>query len=175
MAEGGYEIQKLKYSHEMMVDYILAHPRATLVEIGKAFDYGPQWVGQIISSDAFRSLYAERKKEFVDPLVAASVEDMMGGVLRQSLGIVQEKLVEDAKLKKTDLAVKMIELGSRAAGYGARQATVQVNNYVAMIPQKATDAQDWLQQMGRPVETVTVDQLFIPDLPQGAEVDSGEA
>lgn len=170
----GKGIQKVGYSHEMLADYILMNPRCTQKEIGEVFGYTQAWVSQILSSDSFRSFFAERRGEVVDPLVMASLEDMMGGVMRQSLGIVAEKLADDAKAKKTDLAVKMIELGSRAAGYGARSAQVQVNNYVALIPPKANDAQGWLEQMGRTHQTITVDDvLHIPDLPE-KEVSNGD-
>lgn len=170
----GKGIQKTGYSHEMIADFILANPRCTQKEIGERFGYTQAWVSQILSSDSFRSFFSERRGQLLDPIVMASLEDMMSGVMRQSLGIVQEKLVEDAKVKKTDLAVKMIELGSRAAGYGARSAQVQVNNYVALIPPKANDAQGWLEQMGKPMQTVTVDDvLHIPDLPVTVENGDG--
>lgn len=153
------EIQKVSYTHEAMADYIIANPRASQGELAKAIGYTQAWVSQILSSDSFRAFFAKRKGDLVDPIIIASVDDLMNGVQRQALDMVAQQLEADSKVAgKTALAVKMLEIGQRAAGYGARQASVQVNNYVALIPQKSASALDWLQETGRaPIEPITVD------------------
>lgn len=138
-------IQKVRYTHEDMIDFILANPGVAQVEIARRYGYTQGWVSRIISSDAFRAMYARRRDEVVDPVVLQEVEERFRALTLRSLDVVMEKLEANPTL---DGGLKALEIASRAQGYGvAKGAQVQVNqNFVVALPEKAGNAADWLNE-----------------------------
>lgn len=144
-------IQRVRYSHDAMIDVLIANPSITQNEIAKHFNYSVAWVSRIFSSDAFQARLAARRDEVVNPVIAQSVEDRIKGLAMQSLDILEEKL---AATRSADLAMKAFELSTKAAGYGARQQNVAVQqNFVVNLPNKIESAQDWAAAH-RPVTTL---------------------
>lgn len=134
-------IARVKYTHDAMIDIVIANPSITQNKIAEHFGYTVPWVSRIFSSDAFQARLAERRDEIVNPALTASVEERIRGLAMQSLEVISEKL---ALTGNPDLAVKAFEISTKAAGYGARQQNVAVqNNFVVALPPKATDAQSW--------------------------------
>ena len=102
---------------------------------------------------------AQRKADIVDPSLALSIEERLKGLASRSLDIVQEKLDQ---IPSFDNAFKVLELSTKALGYGARQQNVAVQqNFVVAMPTKVPDAQAWASQhradgLGAGVTDVTV-------------------
>lgn len=115
----GGAIAKLRYSHDAMVDLILAEPWISQNDLAAKFGYSASWVSQIIASDAFQAKYAERSKALVDPAVLASVNERFRGMVLRSQEILMTKLGVAAKDVPDNLALRTLELSSRALGYGA--------------------------------------------------------
>ena len=81
-----------------------------------------------MASDAFQAAFAERKDEVVDPALRLSIEEQFKGVVARSLEIIRDKLNGPSESIPDQLALRSLELASRAAGYGARaEPPVQVN------------------------------------------------
>lgn len=120
-------VLKLNYAHDAMIDLILSDPGISQNEIARRMGYSASWVSQLVSSDAFQARLAERSKEIVDPVLRATVEEQFRGVLARSLDIVRQKLNREAAEVPDNLALRTLELSSRALGYGARNDTVNVN------------------------------------------------
>jgi hypothetical protein len=120
-------IQKVNYSHDGMINLILANRGITQNEIAKHFGYSASWVSQIMSSDAFQAKLLERAGEIEDPTLRATVEDGLKGLITRSMAILKEKLDKPAAEIPDNLAVRTLELSTRALGYGARETAVQVN------------------------------------------------
>lgn len=141
-------IERVRYSHDAMIDLILVNPGIHQNEIARHFGYTPAWVSRIMCSDAFQARLAERKSELVDPTIVASTQERLEAVARKSLDLLLEKL--EVPGASTDLVVKAVEVSTKALGYGARDRGVQVsvtqNSYVAMIPPKAATAAEWQQE-----------------------------
>lgn len=138
---GALAIQRVKYSHDAMIDVVLANPSISQNEIAKHFGYTVPWVSRIFSSDAFQARLAERKADIVDPTLMSCVKDRIEGLAMQSLNILEEKL---AATRNPDLALKVFELSTKAAGYGARQQNVATqNNFVVHLPNKIEDPHAW--------------------------------
>lgn len=134
-------IDRVKYTHDAMIDLVIANPAMKQSEIARHFGYTEPWVSRIFCSDAFQARLAERKSDIVDPTITSSVKDRIEGLAMQSLEVISEKL---AATRNPDLAIKAFELSTKAAGYGARQANVQVQqNFVVAIPNKIADPQAW--------------------------------
>lgn len=116
----GQAIGKIRYTHDAMIDLIIAQPAISQNQLAAHFGYTASWVSQIIASDAFQARLAERRDEIVDPAIRASVEEQFKGLVLRSLDILREKLANPATAISDNLALRALELSSRALGYGAR-------------------------------------------------------
>lgn len=132
-------IAKLRYTHESMIDQIIAQPVISQNELAALFGYTPSWISQIIASDAFQARLAERSRDLIDPTLRATVEERFRGLVLRSLEILQEKLNKPSHQVSDQLALRTFELSSRAAGYGARQE---------QAPTPAGDVHIHLEQLG---------------------------
>lgn len=134
-------IDRVRYSHDAMIDLILAQPAISQNALAVMFGYGVGWVSRVIGSDAFQARLAERKEEIVNPEIMLSFEQRLQGLANQSLQVIQAKL--DAT-SNPDLAIKALELSTKALGMGARpQNATQINNYVVALPPKTENEQAW--------------------------------
>jgi hypothetical protein len=142
--ESGRGIQRVKYSHDAMIDLVLQRPGITQNEVALYMGYSVGWVSSIMNSDAFQARLAARKTELVDPVIVKTIEERMETLAHQSLEVVQKKL---AATENPDLAIKALELSTKALGMGARQQNItQQNNYVVALPPKAESEQAWASQ-----------------------------
>lgn len=123
-------IKKVRYTHDAMIDLIIANPAVSQNELALSFGYSPSWVSQIIATDAFQNRLAERTKELVDPNIRLSVEERFKGLVLRSLEILAEKLSKPSHQIPDQLALRTLEVSSRAIGYGARDNNTVVQNHV---------------------------------------------
>jgi NADPH:quinone reductase-like Zn-dependent oxidoreductase len=134
-------VARVNYTHDAMIDLIIANPAITQNELARHFGYSVPWLSRIRNSDAFLARLAERKKDIVDPGVIASVEEKLRNIVDKSAEIILNKL---ETTQSADLAFKALELGGKLAGYGARQTGPVVNNnFVVALPPKAQSEQGW--------------------------------
>ena len=106
------------YSHDGMIDLIIQNPAIHQNALAAHFGYTASWVSQIISSDAFQARLAERKDELVDPTIRATVEQNFKALVTRSLDILMHKLNKHPDDIPDQLALRTMEIASRAAGYG---------------------------------------------------------
>jgi hypothetical protein len=145
-------VKRINYSHDAVADLIIGNPGMTIKEIAQVIGYTQSWISRVISSDAFQQRLAQRKLEIVDPRLMASVEDRLRGLATLSVDVIEQKLEATGS---PDLAIKALEISSKALGFGARQPapTSQVqNNFVVQLPAKAPTTEDWLAQQAKKVE-----------------------
>lgn len=138
----GQRLQRVHYSHEAMIDVIIAEPTITQNELAKRFGRSVSWISIVMGSDSFQAALAKRRDDLLDPFLIATIEERFRGLAQQSLQVIAEKL---ETTKNTDLALKALDISSKALGFGARTAqtnTVQ-NNFVVQLPPKIADASDW--------------------------------
>lgn len=140
-------IQKVRYSHDAMIDLIVANPWVSQGELARTFGYTEGWVSQVIASDAFQSRLAERKNELVDPTIRATIEEKFKGLVERSYQVLLKKL--EANSVSDETALRTLEIASRAAGYGSRSAQAVINNnFVVAVPPKAESTAAWAKQHG---------------------------
>jgi hypothetical protein len=140
-SSGANSIARVKYTHDAMIDLIIADPSIKQGALARHFGYTEAWVSRIFASDAFQARLAQRKEELVNPAISASIETRMNGLVIQSMEILAEKL---EATRSPDLAAKVFELSTKAAGYGARQNNVAVQNtFVVALPSKAENSEGW--------------------------------
>lgn len=152
-------IQKVRYSHQAMVDMIVGNPWISQAELARNFGYTEGWVSQVIASDAFQAYLAQRKNELVDPAIRATIEERFKGLVARSIEILMRKLENNAVSDET--ALKALEIASKAAGYGAKAAGVQVNTqFVVQVPAKSATSADWEREYGAAGSPVSIPPAF---------------
>lgn len=110
-------IRKTGYSHEAMIDLILANPSVDQNELAAYFGYSPSWVSMIITSDSFQAALAAKREKIIDPVLRGAIEESFKGLVLRSIEIVRKKLDGDVNL---DSALKVLQTSAKALGYGAR-------------------------------------------------------
>lgn len=132
---------RLRYTHDAMIDLVIQNPAITQREVALAFGLSEPWVSRVFCSDAFQARLAQRRTELIDPTLVASLEERLKGVAMQSLTILEEKL---EKIRNPELAIKTLDLTTKALGYGARPQNVAIQqNFVAVVPAKAASEDAW--------------------------------
>lgn len=135
-------VKKMSYSHLAMAEMILANPGISQNKLAATFGYTPGWISQIVNSDGFQLVLSELRDKLVNPQLTLSIEERLRGIAAKSADVLQEKLA-GAQVSE-DLAVKALEISTRALGYGARQTGVQVNaQFVVALPPKAESSAAW--------------------------------
>ena len=112
-----YEIQKIRYSHDAMIDIIVANPWVHQNHLAAHFGYSPAWISTVMATDMFKAKLAQRREEVVDPELRATLEERFRGVVEQSLRVLQQKL--SAPTVPDNLVLRAAELGAKALGLGS--------------------------------------------------------
>ncbi len=154
------QLLRLKYSHEAMIDRMIANPAIAVRDLAAQFDVTEHWIYCIRSSNAFREKLAERTAEIVDPLLSARVEDSFDMVVHRSLGVLMEKLSKPEAEVPADLALQAAALGAKARGFGGFGAKVAVT-VQARDPDWLAKSADRLRSLNQGVVDVT--GIEVPD------------
>lgn len=104
----------LKYSHEAMIDLILAEPTVTNRELAEIFDYSEGWVSHIRKSDSFQARIAERKALTVDPVIKKNLDERLRHVTHRAIDIIQERL--DSSEASAAMALDALSIATIARG-----------------------------------------------------------
>lgn len=150
-------IARVRYTHDAMIDLIIANPAISQGKIAEHFGYTQAWVSRVFNSDAFQQRLALRKADIVDPALTLSIEERLKALASKSLDVVLDKL---HTTNNVDLAMKALELSTKSLGYGARQSNVTMqNNFVVALPSKAVSAESWAEQNGGRTVTVAAGEI----------------
>lgn len=142
------EIAKVRYTHDAIIDAILANPAISQGELAKEFGYTQTWISIVVNSDAFKSRLAERKGELTDPKLQATINERLDGLANRALDRLAERLDSPtAQLKTMELvSIAKLAIGDKAN----RPATAtQQNLYVVNIPPPAQNSSAWLDAAGK--------------------------
>ena len=123
------QIPKVMHTHEAIVDLMVAHPQMQKQEIAAKLGFTPTYVSIVTGSDAFKVRLAARRKEMIDPIVQASVEEMFGAMTERACEVLLEKLNQPTSTVDPQLALQAATLGAKVAGmggFGAKVATINV-------------------------------------------------
>lgn len=119
---GAIRPTKLRYTHEAVIDMILAEPGVSQGKLAATFGYTQGWLSTVMGSDAFKAKLAERREELIDPALRVTIEERFRGVVEKSLEVLQEKLCQPALQVPDQLVLRAAELGAKALGLGGNQA-----------------------------------------------------
>jgi hypothetical protein len=113
-------VRGLNYSHEAMVDAIIANPGIHQNALARMFGYTPSWISTVLATDAFQAQLAARREEIVDPVLRATAEEQTRGLYLRSLEILREKMSADSENVSDNLALAVFRDSGKLLGYGAR-------------------------------------------------------
>lgn len=147
------EITKVRYTHDAIIDMIIANPAVSQGDLAAEFGFTQSWMSIIINSDAFQERLAERKGELLDPKIRASIESRLEALAKRSLDKLLEKLDNNHPVSCGDL-VRMASLGVGDRNKREEKAAVQQNLYVVNLPPPERDAKTWLRTSSRGVEII---------------------
>jgi len=142
------EIEKVRYTHDAIIDEILVDPAISQGELARRFGYSQAWMSIVINSDAFKSRLAERKGELVDPKIQATIEQRLEGVANRALDKILDRLESQVPLKPLELiAMAKLGVGDRA---NRPAGPAQTNNlYVFTAPAVPDSSAKWLENSSR--------------------------
>ena len=144
------QIQKVRYSHDAMIDLMISQPMISQNEIAATFGYTPAWVSTVINSDAFQAKFAERKAELVDPVIMSTVDERLRAVAHDALG----RVLETLSVAPPAHALEAAKFATQALGYGARDRNAggPAVQFVINMPERAKSSEAWEAKHGVVVE-----------------------
>lgn len=125
-------IERVKYTHDAMIDVVLARPMATQAQIAEHFGYTESWISRIMCSDAFQARLAQRRSELIEPGILLSFEERLKLMASRSVEIITKQLEDldmedpEAVAGATNTAFRALEISAKSLGYGARQTNVAI-------------------------------------------------
>lgn len=144
---------KLRYSHQAMVDAIVANPAIQQNELAVIFGRTPGWISTIVTSDAFQCMLAARKAELIDPELVLSHRERFNALTTRSLQVLQEKLSGPAASIPDNLVLRAVELGAKSLGIGGHAPAPAAPNPAEYLP---AVAERLMRLQGRaPVQAVS--------------------
>lgn len=133
-------IDKINYSHQDMIDFIIANPGISQGDLAKRYGYSQGWVCNVMASDAWQTMMAARRAELVDPVLAATVEERFRGITMKSLQRLDAML--DAPIVPAAVVLKAVELGAKAMGVGGNAAPPPTpTDHLAQLANRLIDLQ----------------------------------
>jgi len=121
--ESGYSIgrpsvEKVRYTHDAMIDVLITNPAISQGAIAKHFGYTQAWVCTIFSSEAFQKRLQERREELIDPAILTSIEDRFKALAQKSLEKLMEHLDRPQEMIDPEIMIKAAALGAKSIGLG---------------------------------------------------------
>lgn len=113
-----WQPQRLNYSHQALVEQILANPTASNAKLGLVFGRSKEWVGMVKNSGLFRELIAKKRSELMDPVLQAEFEERLDMVSMRAVEVLAEKLSKPAAEIPDDLVMQAAIFGAKAKGVG---------------------------------------------------------
>lgn len=142
-ASAASAIARVKYTHDAMIDQLIANPGISQGQLATSFGYTQAWVSRVLNSDAFQARLAERKDELVDPVITMTLEEKFKALADLSLQVVTEKLTLS---RDANIGLEALKITAKALGYGARKDNVAIQqNFVVALPGKAPSTEAWAE------------------------------
>lgn len=115
---GRKQITKVRYSHEAMIDLLVANPGISQNQLAAHFGRSAAWISVLMATDMFKARLAERREELVDPAIRASIEERLDALVTRSQEVLLEKLSKPIDSIPDNLALRVLELGGKMKGMG---------------------------------------------------------
>jgi hypothetical protein len=168
----GYDLKKLRYSHDAMIDALIENPAMKQYELATMFGVTKEWISMLMCSDAFQARLAARKADVIDPIMAASFKQRMEVLARKSVEVLMEKLDDDDC--GPNVALGALGIAAKGFGFGgAAQVNVDARSqtqFVVAMPGKAQSSLEWAAAYGArelDASCASASELAVPPPPPG--------
>ena len=146
-------LDKLRYSHTDMIDFIIANPGTTQNHLAARYGYTAGWISNVMASDAWQSAMAARRSELVDPTLAATIDERFRGLTLRSVTRLMEKL--EAPQVSDQVVLRAVELGAKAMGLGGHAPPAPPpTDHLAQLANRLIDLQSGVRRSHAPLELV---------------------
>jgi len=143
--------RKMRWWYESLADYMIANPTSTQTEIAAYFQRNPATISTVISTDAFKAYFRQRRAqhaEGLDTAVRAKLFNLANSSLDLMLATLEKKrdsVPLDTLQKTSDMALKNLGYGAGAPSgvtvNVGQQPPAQINVAVSLDDlQRARDA-----------------------------------
>lgn len=115
-ARTAHKPDKVRYTHQDMIDFLIANPSVSQGIVASRYGYTEAWVSRIITSDAFQAQLAARRAEIINPELVATVEERFRALATRSVQRLMHEL--DRPACKPEVMLAAASLGAKALGIG---------------------------------------------------------
>ncbi len=148
-------VAKMNYSHQDMIDFIISNPGCTLKQVASRYGYTEAWICNVQASDAWKSAFAARRAEIVDPTLVQTVNERFEGITILSLERLKQKL--EAPQVSDNVVLKAVELGAKAMGVGGNAPPpAPAGDQLAALATRLVALQSTIRQ-GHLVDSTAID------------------
>jgi len=151
------------YTHEAMVELMVANPNFSHTELAAHFGRPASWMAAVLASEAFQQCLDAKRHLVADPSLTATMEERFRALALRSVVVLQDKLnssevADFVVLKAAEIGVKALGMGQRAPETPALPAPTNSSESVAEKLLAAMDARDKLRTIeAKATEVVDVD------------------
>jgi len=140
-------IQKVRYTHDGIIDVILMDPAISQGELARQFGFTQTWMSIVVNSDSFKNRMAERKAELQDPIIRASMQEKADAAASRALDRLMERLDNNATCAtiKTGDLVSVAKLS--VAPKTLAPSVAPPNLYVFQLPAQAQNSTEWVKNV----------------------------
>lgn len=105
--------------HEELLEFTLAHPRASLMETAFYFNVSISWLSIVKNSDAFQELWAQRRGEHFSR-VSATVTERVTALAEATVDALTERVEKEAREGTASIATlrEVGDMALRSLGFG---------------------------------------------------------
>lgn len=168
-------LKKLRYTHDAMIDILLANPAIRQKELATMFGFSEAWVSTVICSDAFQARLAVRRSDLVGHTLLLNFNERMRRMAFKSLERIETELEKQAACD-INVAMDALKVAAKGFGFGGgpqvQVNTQQNNQYVVQLPGKAASATEWAKAYGAEEGGLLAESaasLAVPPLPPALE------
>ena len=155
------QLDKVRYTHVDMIDYIIANPGCSGKELALRYGYSQGWISNIQASDAFKAAMAARRAAVTDPILYQTVSERFEGMTALSLTRLMEKL--EAPQVSDQVVLRAVELGAKAMGVGGHAPPPpQTQDHLALLAARLLSLQDTVRKGTQNGEITEVIQDVTP-------------
>lgn len=138
------QIKKLNHNHLAMMDFMLANPTASMLDVAKHFNRTLAWTSSVRNADLFRIEYNERRK-LITETQRIIIGEKLASMANKGLDALSDALDDEetsvaTKLSITRLALEHGGMSSKEESAGPT-VTVNLNNAVTITEERRAAVQ----------------------------------
>lgn len=121
------QIKRLSEKHMAMMDYMLANPAASMLEIAEAFSVSLAWFSTVRNSDLFRQTYNERRA-LISERQQEIVSEQLASLANKGMARLADALDDDETGINTVISITKLAIEHSGLSQAKAASSVVVNN-----------------------------------------------